>query len=145
MKGFEELVELARRDLAGTQAGEWAPPPAPGHGPVLQGYLASGPRFRSALDRTLREIADNAHTFDLRAAAATGSLRRLLARVLNALLRLGGLGKYLGANQLRVNQATSRALGLLQARVLEQDRVLAEIAAARREPEPISSPDDARS
>ncbi len=145
MKGFEELVGLARRDLAGTQAGEWEPLAGSERGPLLRAYLASGPRFGSALDGMLKEIADNAHTFDMRVDDATGSLRRLLARVLNALLRLGRLGKYLGANQLRVNQATSRALRLLQARMLEQDRVLAEIAAARRPPEPISDRDDARS
>jgi hypothetical protein len=133
MSGFEELVERTRRELSGPAAGE---PAAPTGRQDLEGLVedlrARGEDLHTRIERQLAVLGQNAQPFDLRPDEATTPLRRLLGTALRALLGLGGLGKFLGANQCRANLAARQALELLEARSREQDRALAELAEALR-------------
>lgn len=123
MTGFEEVVRQASEDVE----------QAVGHhgacaSESLLAYLDGQQRFLASLRKELAGLEAHLEPLDLEVERARSGVRRLVARCLRALLDLGGLGKHLGASQRQANRATLGALQLLQERLLEQDRALAELA-----------------
>jgi uncharacterized coiled-coil protein SlyX len=124
MTGFDELVEQVERDVARPAGGALAP------GAALEQHLARQRQLSERLRAELEALAGNLDPYALDPDRTTSRTRRFLAKRLRGLLRAGGLGKHLGANQLRANQATLAGLRLLQQQVAAQEQALAELAAA---------------
>jgi uncharacterized coiled-coil protein SlyX len=120
MTGFDELVQRVERDVARTADGPVA----------LEEHLVRQRQVADRLRAELAALAGNLDPFDLDPDRTTSRARRFLAKRLRGLLRAGGLGKHLGAKQLRANQATLAALHLLHQQLAAQEQVLAELAAA---------------